>query len=128
MHNMHKFLVLAIATSILLPSIVNAYATEEVPTFITKVGELKKITFKLTSNVNMQQPFVYIVQVKNEEDVTVLLSWAQVMLQLDQEIRPQQSWIPDKPGEYTVDIFVWQSLDSPTALSPVLTMRVIVEP
>jgi len=106
----------------------NAYAAEEVPTFTAKVGELKKITFKLTNNVGKQQPFVNIVQVKNEEGVTVQLSWVQGELQADQEIRPQQSWVPDKPGEYTVEIFIWESLNIPTALSPVLTMKVNVEP
>jgi len=106
----------------------HAYAAEEVPTFTAKVGELKKITFKLTNNVSKQQPFVYIVQVKNEEGITVQLSWVQGELKAGQEIRPQQSWIPEKPGEYTVEIFIWESVDKPMALSPVLTMKVSVEP
>jgi len=129
MYNMQKLSVTLILTaSILLMSMAHAYAAEEVPTFTAKVGELKKITFKLTNNVSKQQPFVYIVQVKNEEGITVQLSWVQGELKAGQEIRPQQSWIPEKPGEYTVEIFIWESVDKPMALSPVLTMKVSVEP
>ena len=129
MHSMHKlFIVLTLVASILLTSMANAHAAEEVPTFTAKVGELKKITFKLTNNVGKQQPFVNLIQVKNEEGVTVQLSWVLGELQADQEIRPQQSWIPEKPGEYTVEIFVWESVDTAMALSPVLMMKVNVEP
>ena len=128
MRNMQKlFIALTLAASIFLMSMANAYAAEEVPTFKAKVGELKKITFKLTNNAGKQQPFVYAIQVKDEEGITVQLSWVQGVLQVDQLIRPQQSWIPEKPGEYTVEIFVWESVDKPQALSHVLTMKVNVE-
>jgi hypothetical protein len=106
----------------------SAYAVEEVPTFKAKVGELKKITFKLTNNQSKEQPFVYIIVVKTEEDFTEQLSWVNGVFQAGQEFRPQQSWIPEKVGEYTVEIFVWQDLDNPGPLSSPLTMKVIVEP
>ena len=121
------FVVLTIAVSFFLPSVAYVYATGEVPTFTTKVGEPKKIVFNLAKNLGEPQPYVYIIQIKNEEGVGIQLSWVMGILQTDQEIRPEQSWIPEKPGEYTVEVFVWGSLDNPTHLSPVLTMKVIVE-
>ena len=128
MDNIHKlFIIVAIATSIFLMSMVNAYAIEEVPMFTAKVGELKKITFKLTSNLRMDQPFVYIIQVKDEEGFTDQLSWVNGLLQARQEFRPQQSWIPENPGEYTVEIFIWKSVANPVPLSPPLMMKVNVE-
>jgi len=128
MDNIHKlFIIAAIATSIFLMSMVSAYAAEEVPTFTAKVGELKKITFKLTNNLRMDQPFVYIIQVKDEEGFTDQLSWVNGLLQAHQEFRPQQSWIPENPGEYTVEIFIWESVANPVPLSPPLMMKVNVE-
>jgi hypothetical protein len=119
------FIIPALAASILLMYMANAYASEP-PTFKASVGELKKITFKLANNTDQPQPFVNIIQVKNKEAFVEQLSWVQGMLQPRQELRPQQSWIPEKPGEYTIDIFVWESIDG-TPISPSLLMNVNVE-
>jgi hypothetical protein len=121
------FVVLTVAASLFLPLITNAYAAEEVPTFTAKVGELKKITFKLKNYAGKEQPFVHFIQVKNPSGVTEQLSWVGGVLQVDQEIRPQQSWIPENVGEYTVEIFIWGCYEQCSPLSPVLTMKVIVE-
>jgi len=121
------FVVVTIAASLFLPSITNAYATEEVPTFTAKVGELKKITFKLKNNAGVEQPFFHIIQVKNPDETVDQLSWVGGELQVDQEIKPQQSWIPENVGEYTVEIFIWACITQCQPLSPVLTMKVIVE-
>lgn len=128
MQNTHRlFVVLTVAASLLLPSITNAYATEEVPTFTAKVGELKKITFKLKNNAGVEQSFVHFIQVKNSSGMTEQLSSVVGVLQVDQEIRPQQSWIPENVGEYTVEIFIWACFTQCQPLSPVLMMKVIVE-
>ena len=131
MHNIHKFFIVStLAATILLMFTANAYAAlnDAAPTFKAKVGDLKKITFKLTNNQSKEQPFVYIIVVKSEEDVTEQLSWVAGVFQAGQEFRPQQSWIPEKVGEYTVEIFVWETSNNPVPLSPPLTMKVIVEP
>ncbi len=126
---MHKpSITLTLVASLILMSIANAYATDEVPTFKAKVGELKKITFKLTYDVSKPQPYWQIIQVKNEEGFTDQLSMVHGVLQGSSEIWPQQSWIPKKPGEYIVEIFLWRCIDCPQALGPNLTMKVIVEP
>ena len=127
MRRMHDLLiVIVLATSILLLSMATAHAAE-ISTFTSKVGQLKKITFTLTKNAGKPEGLVYIFQVKNPDETVDQLSWVMGTLQAGQEIRPQQSWIPDKPGEYTVEIFVWGSLDNPTPLGPSLMMKVIVE-
>lgn len=129
MHNMYKFLaVLTLVAPIFLSSMANAYATEDLPTFMAKVGELKKVTFKLINPFNKEQSFAYIIHVTNETGFTDQLSWAEVVLQADQEFRPQQSWIPLIPGKYTVDIFIVECMDCFKSLFPALTMKVNVEP
>jgi len=140
MDSMRKlFIILMLVISILMTAMTDMYADAKTTesgavidgasvVFTAKVGELKKITFKLTNNVDKQQPFVYIIQVKNPEDIVDQPSWVQGVLQVNQQLRPQQSWIPEKPGEYTVEIFIWECITQCQPLSPVLTMKVIVEP
>ncbi|MGH9922594.1 MAG: hypothetical protein ACRD38_07565 [Nitrososphaerales archaeon] len=122
-----SFIIMTLATSILLMSTANAYAAEDVPTFTAKVGQLKKITFKITNGAGVQQPFFHFIQVKNPSGIPEQLSWVGGLLLVDQEIRPQQSWIPEKVGEYTIEIFVFACFELCSPLSPVLTMKVIVE-
>ncbi len=122
-----SFIILTLTTSISIMSISNVYAAEDVPTFTAKVGQAKKIAFKITNGAGVQQPFVHFIQVKNPSGITEQLSWVGGVLAVDQEIKPQQSWIPEKVGEYTVEIFVWACLTQCQPLSPVLTMKVIVE-
>jgi len=61
---------------------------------------------------------VYIVQIKDDEDVTVSLSWVQSKLGKGESGSFSQSWVPDRVGHYRVETFVWRSLDNPLALSP----------
>lgn len=124
MHHMSSvFAILALVTPIgLLPYV---YAAEEPPTFEAKVGESKRITFKLANNVDRLLPFTYIIQVKNEEGIVEQISWVSGVLQVRQEVRPQQSWIPERSGEYTIEIFIWESLIG-NPLAPSLSMKVQV--
>ena len=118
---------LTLASLILLTSMANTYATEEIPTFTAKVGELKKITFKLTIPTTTPKEFTYVIQVKDKEGFVQQLSLVQGVLQEGQEFRPQQSWVPENAGEYMVEIFVLPCIDCPFPLPTPLTMKVIVE-
>jgi len=133
MQNTHRlFIVPIIATSVFLMSMANAYAPgvlppEKVaPPSTANVGEQKKITFTLTNLQSKQQPYVYIILITDEEGFTDQLSWVQGLLEADQEFRIYQSWIPEKPGEYNVKIFLWNSMDV-SPLAPTWLMKVIVE-
>jgi hypothetical protein len=74
---------------------------------------------------NMQQkdqPFAYLVQVENSDGVTLSLSWITGKLTAGQALNLAESWLPPSSGKYTAQIFVWQSLSEPNALSsPLLT-------
>jgi len=43
-----------------------------------------------------------------------------------QSFSPAQSWIPNESGNYHIQVFVWESIDNPEALSPPLSMTVKV--
>jgi hypothetical protein len=121
---------LVIPTLVALFSVVliaTAYATEESPTFKAKVGELKKITFKLKINAPLKQDFVYVIQVKDEEGFTKQLSWVTGSFQAGQEMQVQQSWIPEKAGKYDVEILLFRCISCIGEMPQVLTMNVNVE-
>ena len=85
-----------------------------------------QITADLTNNQNRVQPFAYLVQIQNEDGVTVSLSWITGALEPGQFMNPSQSWTPTNPGKYTAQIFVWESVDNPDALSVPLTVKINV--
>ena len=86
------------------------------------------IVADVANNQDRQQAFAYIVQIKDQNDVTVSLSWLTGMLSPFQTFSPAQSWIPSLPGKYDVEIFVWSSIDNPDALSPPQKIIIDVAP
>ncbi|TLX96433.1 MAG: hypothetical protein E6K91_00110 [Thaumarchaeota archaeon] len=91
-----------------------------------KVGQQIQITADLTNGQDRDQPFAYLVQVQDGNGVTVSLSWITGTLTAGQSLNPAQSWTPTASGTYTAQIFVWQSIDNPNALSPPLSTTINV--
>ena len=79
------------------------------------------------NNQNFEQPFVYIIQIKNQEDITMEISWIQGELSANQTLQVSQSWMPDSAGEYKVETYVWHSLADTLPLAPNLSMTVPVQ-
>jgi hypothetical protein len=80
----------------------------------------------ITNSQTKKQPFAYIVQIKDGNGVTVSLSWVTGELPAKESLAAAQSWIPEARGEYKAEIFVWENVDNPTALSPVRTTTISV--
>ncbi|AFS80227.1 hypothetical protein NKOR_01605 [Candidatus Nitrosopumilus koreensis AR1] len=78
---------------------------------------------------NMQeydQTFVYLFQVKNSQDSVESLSWIQGQLSSGQNLDVSQSWIPKRSGNYTIETFVWTSLNDPMVLSNAMMRSISV--
>ncbi len=90
------------------------------------VDEQIMIMADISNNQDVQQNFAYITQVKNDKDVVISLSWLTGSLSPRQSFSPAQSWIPNESGNYHIQVFVWESIDNPEALSPPLSMTVYV--
>jgi len=90
------------------------------------VDEQIMIMADISNNQDVQQNFAYITQVKNDKDVVISLSWLTGSLSPRQSFSPAQSWIPNESGNYHIQIFVWESITNPEALSPPLSMTVKV--
>lgn len=90
------------------------------------VGSQVLIQSEVTNSQTKKQPFAYIVQIKDDNDVTVSLSWVTGEIPAKDSLKAAQSWIPDAAGDYTIEVFVWASVDIPDPLSPTRTAHVTV--
>ena len=105
------------------PAIVDAFGNSLAS---VSADQQVQITADLTSGQDRDQDFAYLVQIQNEDGVTVALSWITGTLGAEATFSPSQSWTPSETGSYTATIFVWESVSNPTALSPQLSITIDV--
>ena len=123
-------------TSVYAPSpLSRAYSTEPVlkdqsgrELFQAGVGEVILVESVLTSGENHNQSFAYIVQIKDAKEFTVQLSWMNGVLHPKQELKASQSWLTSDQGDYSVTIFVWESVYNPWPLGPAMQTEISVLP
>ena len=80
----------------------------------------------LSNGQDQDQKFAYIVQIRDENGVVISLSWITGSLTPGQSFSPALSWTPISAGTYTIQIFVWESVNNPDALSVPLLLSVNV--
>jgi hypothetical protein len=123
---------LALVTFVVFVIVGTAFAEEppvqisNTPSKTVEVGKQIQIAADLTNNQDIEQDFAYIVQIQNEEGVTVSLAWLTGRLTPAQSFSPALSWTPQQSGSYEATIFVWESIDNPSALSPTLSLKINV--
>ncbi len=89
------------------------------------VNQQVQITAKITNTQETVQDFVYIVQIKDENDVVVKLGWISGSLTQTQSFSPALSWTPKDSGVYVAEIFVWDTLLRQGALTNIVTLEII---
>ena len=89
-------------------------------------GQTVFVVTDLKNNQQHDQPFAYLVQIQDANGVTVSLSWTSGTLSAGQTLSPALSWTAPTAGPYTVQVFVDNSVNNPTALSPPLTSTITV--
>jgi hypothetical protein len=87
-------------------------------------GQQIQIVSDVTNKVDRDQAFAYLVQIQDSNGITLSLSWITGSLLPDQNMSLSQSWMPKSPGTYMAQIFVWQGVTEPNALSPPLTIQI----
>ncbi len=75
-----------------------------------EVGQTGMIFSKVKNELNYEQNFAYIIQIKDRNNDVVSLSWVTGQVIPYQELGISVSWIPEKPGEYTIERFIWNSI------------------
>ena len=71
-------------------------------------GKQISLVVDIQSQENRTQNFAYLVQIQDEQHVTVSLSWITGTLVPLQSFTPSQSWITQEPGKYFGIVFVWE--------------------
>ncbi|GFN39726.1 MAG: glycoprotein gp2 [Marine Group I thaumarchaeote] len=80
----------------------------------------------MANGQDREQAFAYLVQVQDSNGVTISLAWITGSLAAGQSFSPALSWTPDAAGTYTATVFVWESVNNPTALSPPTSVDISV--
>lgn len=80
------------------------------------IGQQLQVVAEIKNKQDYDQPFVYLVQVKDSTGTVVTLSWFEGSIKINQKLIVSQSWFPTDPGTYSIETFVWKSIDNPIPL------------
>ncbi len=75
------------------------------------VNQQVLISSKITNTQEVNQDFIYIVQIKNEDGAVVKIGWITGSLTRHQNFVPAVSWVPTVQGIFTIEIYVWDGFD-----------------
>ncbi|MDH3312418.1 MAG: hypothetical protein OEM28_04620 [Nitrosopumilus sp.] len=106
------------------PRLENAFGQPVVDN--VNVNQKIQISADITNNQVKSQNFVYLVQIKNEEDLVVSVGWFGGQLTPDQKLTPSLSWTPKNSGEFIAEIFVWEGLENHNALTEYVKLNINV--
>lgn len=85
-----------------------------------------QISADITNKQDKNQMYVYIVQILDENNIPVKLTWISASFKSQQTFSPALSWVTDKPGTYIAQIFLWDSIKDADALAEKLELKIIV--
>lgn len=114
-------------SSVGVPSKVEVVEKESASTSAAEVAKETVVQSEIKNTNQEEQEFTYIVLIKDSDGITISLSWAKGILAPNQSLTMEQSWIPETLGEYTAEIFVWESFNNPVVLSDKIVKTIIVE-
>ncbi|MFB5610320.1 MAG: hypothetical protein ACE5R3_07900 [Nitrosopumilaceae archaeon] len=87
------------------------------------VNQLVIITADITNGQDITQDFVYIVQIKDEQNIIRYLNFFKAEVEPAKTFSPGVSWTPNLSGKYVVEIYVWESFVNPEPLSKFHTLE-----
>lgn len=91
------------------------------------VGQAGMIFSNVKNVLDYSQEFAYIVQIKNENNHVVSLSWVTGEVIPSQELGMSISWIPQESGKYSIDRFVWNSVRGAIPLTDVVSTEILIQ-
>lgn len=92
-----------------------------------KTGQKIFIGAKVTNMQQKAESFVFIVQIKDQSGTVMHLSYVPISILPKQSIKPLLYWETEYAGEFNIDIFAWESIDEPHALSNPLRFTLKVD-
>ena len=91
------------------------------------IGQTGMIFSNVKNVIDYSQEFTYIVQIKNENNNVVSLSWVTGEIIPSQELGMSVSWIPQEPGKYSIDRFVWNSIKESIPLTNAVSTEILIQ-
>lgn len=109
--------------SLLNPRIVDSGGTKITS---VKINQKILVALDLVNVQNVEQPFVYILQIQTDGGITASMSNNTGAVPPKQTLSVSQEWIPSAPGKYTAQIFIWKSIEHPNALASPISLPIEV--
>ena len=81
------------------------------------VGEPVLLTISVTNNLLEREQYMYILQIKDQNDFVVSLSWVIDSLGVRESGSATIAWVPLDEGTYKAEAFVWKNLEEAIPLS-----------
>jgi len=87
------------------------------------VNQIVVITADLINGQEVTQNFVYIIQIKDSQNIIRYLSFIKAEVAPTKTFSPGVSWTSNISGKFVVEIYVWESFENPEPLSEFLTLN-----
>ena len=91
------------------------------------IGKIGMIFSNIKNELDYSQEFTYIVQIKNENNDVVSLSWVSGEVRPSQELGMSISWMPQELGKYSIDTFVWNSIKGVIPLADAVSTEILIQ-
>ncbi|MFQ5940160.1 MAG: beta strand repeat-containing protein [Nitrososphaerales archaeon] len=82
------------------------------------IGMHLLIQSDVKNTLSTDQQFTYVVQIKDTDGATIMISWMTGTLPPGRQYAVAQSWLVEDKGEYTAEVFVWETISNPVPLAP----------
>jgi len=83
------------------------------------MGDVIVFQRNINNTANTEQSFIHILHVKDESGITVSLTWSRDELTANESRHISQTWIVESTGRYTLQSFVWRSIENPKILGSI---------
>jgi hypothetical protein len=81
-----------------------------------EAGQMLMLQSTVKNHLGVKQKFITIYQIKDANDVPVMLFWFSSQLQAMDTMDAAISWMPETAGTYTLQIYLWESMANPMPL------------
>jgi endonuclease YncB( thermonuclease family) len=97
----------------------NAHAVTELVSIkmVTVMTQEKMVQTFLTNNSDIEQHFVYIIQLKDSNGHTSQIAWVEKSIRPNESLTVLQPFRIEMQDTYTVEIFIWSNVTDPVPLS-----------
>lgn len=86
-----------------------------------------QIVGDIQNQLDFGQEFVFLIQILDDKGSVVSLSWIKGELLAIQDLQVSQSWVPKNSGSYTIETFIWDSLQSPIPMTSPISVSLYVQ-